>query len=78
MDHRDGQTFPSSEHIIAIVSINNNYALYQEAQNNESIRLNYFGIILKVTRHDRGGIGDSLQRQPTFFLHQNVLLLLIS
>ena len=37
-----------------------------EAQNNVSIRVNYFWIILKVTGHERGSISNILNRQSNF------------
>ena len=49
-----------------------------EAETNVSTRINYFGIILEVTDHDRGSIRNVPQQQPKFSLHHKVSSLLCS
>ena len=53
--------FPSPERLVVILFIDNNYASDQETQNNVSIRLNSFFVVLEVTVHDRGSVIDGLQ-----------------
>ena len=48
--------FTLSEQHIVIMSIDNNYASYQDAQDNVFSMVNYFGVILKVTGHDIGSV----------------------
>ena len=70
--------FPLSECLIVVVFIYNNYTSYQDSQSNISIIINSFGIILKVTGHDKGSVSDSPQQQPTFSDYINVSLFLCS
>ena len=70
--------FPSSELIVAVVFIDDNYDPDQDSQIHVFIIGNSFGIILEVTGQYIGRVRDNQQQQPTFFHYLNIALSLCS
>ena len=66
------QHIPSSERLIYVVLVDDNYAPDQDAQIHVCILGNYFSIVIEVTCQDRVRLSYNQQQQPTLFHYLNI------